>query len=171
MAAPEHRPHWVRVDRLLGEHGIAADTAAGRKQFEQYMERRRLEAGQDAPWKPLLRGWFLGSEKFRSQLLERMEPRLGEHHSGRLRHESAQARGERIIAEELKRREWQQGDLARRRKGDADKLTIAARLRRETTLTIREIAQRLHTGSWKSLNNRLYLAKKRLAKQRNANEK
>jgi hypothetical protein len=34
------------------------------------------------------------------------------------------------------------------------------RLRRETTLTIRQIAQRLHTGSWKSLNNKLYLAAK-----------
>ena len=89
----------------------------------------------------------------------------------RLRHESAQARGERIIAEELKRLKWKEGDLAQRHKGDADKLTIAARLRRETTLTVREIAKRLHTGSWKSLNNKLYLAKKRLAKQRNANKK
>ena len=28
---------------------------------------------------------------------------------------------------------------------------------RETTLTIRQIAERLHLGSWKSLNNNLYL--------------
>src|SRR5512147_3004543 len=26
LAAPEHRPAWLRVDRLLGEHGIQADT-------------------------------------------------------------------------------------------------------------------------------------------------
>ena len=25
-AAPEHRPSWIRVDRLLGEHGIQQDT-------------------------------------------------------------------------------------------------------------------------------------------------
>ena len=43
LAAPEHRPGWVRVDRLLGEHGIREDTPAGRQRFEQWMERRRAE--------------------------------------------------------------------------------------------------------------------------------
>ena len=38
VAAKPHRPDWVRVDRLLGEHGIQQDNAAGRQQFEQYME-------------------------------------------------------------------------------------------------------------------------------------
>ncbi len=33
LAAPEHRPGWIRVDRLLGEHGVPADSAAGREQF------------------------------------------------------------------------------------------------------------------------------------------
>ena len=28
-AAPEHRPQWVRVDRLLGEHGIQQDNVSG----------------------------------------------------------------------------------------------------------------------------------------------
>ena len=27
LAAPRHRPGWLRVDRLLGEHGIGRDTA------------------------------------------------------------------------------------------------------------------------------------------------
>ena len=89
-----------------------------------------------------------------------MEPKLGEHHSGRLRHESAEARAERIIAEELKRLRWKATELKDRPKSDADKLAVAARLRRETTLTIRQIAERLHLGSWKSLNNKLYLAGK-----------
>ncbi len=47
-AAPEDRPGWVRVDRLLGGHGIGEDTAAGRARFEQRLERSRLaEAGGD----------------------------------------------------------------------------------------------------------------------------
>src|SRR5207244_695112 len=104
LAAPEHRPAWLRVDRLLGEHGIQKDSAASRTQFEQRMEQRRRETGdEDAPeWKPLKRGWFLGSEEFKAGLLEKMEPRLGQHHSGRLRHETAVAKAERIIAQELK---------------------------------------------------------------------
>jgi putative transposase len=165
LAAPEHRPTWMRVDRLLGEHGIQKDTAAGRQQFERRMEQRRLEETDEREWKPLKRGWVLGSEEFRAKLLEQIEGKLGEHHSGRLRHESAEAKGERIIAEELKRLKWKEAELKETPKTHPKKLTVAGRLRRETTLTIREIAQRLHMGSWKSLNNRLYLAGKRDAKE------
>src|SRR3974390_867645 len=165
LAAPEHRSEWLRVDRLLGEHGIQKDNAAGRAQFERRMEQRRAEETDEREWKPLKRGGFLGSEEFKAKLLEQMETKLGEHHSGRLRHESAQAKGERIIAEELKRLKWKEAHLKEHPKTHPQKLALAARLRRETTLTIREIAQRLHMGSWKSLNNKLYLASKSDAKQ------
>jgi hypothetical protein len=43
LAAPEHRPRWLRADRLLGQHGIAQGTPAGRQDFERHPERRRLE--------------------------------------------------------------------------------------------------------------------------------
>ncbi len=36
-------PGWIRVERLLGEHGIQEDTVAGRRRFEELMERRRAE--------------------------------------------------------------------------------------------------------------------------------
>jgi REP element-mobilizing transposase RayT len=162
LAAPDHRPAWLRVDRLLGEHGVQKDTAPGRARFEHRMEQRRREVGdEDAEeWKPLKRGWFLGSEEFKAELLEKMEPNLGQHHSGKLRHETALAKAQRIIADELKRGQWKEGDLKEHAKSHPVKLALAARLRKETTLTIREIAERLHMGSWKSLNNKLYLATK-----------
>ena len=47
-------------------------------------------------------------------------------------------------------------DLIVGRKSDAGKLAIAGRLRRETTLTIGKIAQRLHLGSTKSANARIH---------------
>ena len=43
MAAPEHRAKWMRVDRLLGEHEIQEDSAAGRQEFERRMEVSRIE--------------------------------------------------------------------------------------------------------------------------------
>ena len=164
LAAPEHRPGWMRVDLLLGEHGVPKDTTAGRQEFERRMERRRREESDGSEWKPLERGWCLGSERFRAELLERMERQLGEHHSGRLRQESSEAKAERIIAQELKRLKWAESDLAGQPKNHSRMLALAARLRRETTLTIRQIAQRLHMGSWKSLNNKLYLGNKAVAK-------
>ena len=160
LAAPAHRPAWMRVDRLLGEHGIPKDSAAGRREFERRMEQRRREETDEREWQPLRRGWFLGSEELRARLLEGMEERLGEHHSGSLRQESAVAKAERIIAEELKRARWKEKDLEAQPKSHPIKLAMAARLRRETTLTIREMAERLRMGSWKSLNNKLYLAAK-----------
>ena len=40
--------------------------------------------------------------------------------------------------------------------GDADKMAIAARLRKETTLTVKAIAARVHLGTSKSANARLH---------------
>ena len=72
-AATKHRPGWMRVDRLLGEHGIAADTAAGRRQLEMRMEARRRREADDGEFEPLGRGWCLGGEGFRKEMLERQE--------------------------------------------------------------------------------------------------
>lgn len=156
LAAPEHRPAWIRVDRLLGEHGIAADTAVGREEFERRMEQRRREETDPEGLRALQRGWWLGSDEFKRQQLMRMERGLGEHHAGELHRASAEAKAERIVAEELKRRGWGEKDLVGRRKNDPSKLELAARLRRETTLTLRAIAARVHLGSSKSANANLH---------------
>src|SRR5215471_5707135 len=73
LAAPEHRPQWIRVDRLLGEHGLQRDVPAARQEFERRMEAQRLVAGDEQGLKALRRGWCLGSEEFRKQLLEKMD--------------------------------------------------------------------------------------------------
>ena len=156
LAAPEHRPAWMRVDRLLGEHGIAADTAAGREEFERRMEQRRREETDPEGLRALRRGWCLGSDEFKRQQLMRMERGLGEHHAGELHRASAEAKAERIVAEELKRRGWKEKDLVGRRKNDPSKLELAARLRRETTLTLKAIAARVHLGSSKAANANLH---------------
>jgi hypothetical protein len=57
----------------------------------------------------------------------------------------------------LKRLGWKAGELAIRRKNDPGKLAMAGRLRPETTLTIKRIAERIHLGSSKSANARLHL--------------
>ena len=89
------------------------------------MEQRRREETDGHECRPLKRGWVLGSEEFRAKLLEEIEGKLGEHHSGQLRHESAEAKGERIIASELKRLKWKETDLKEQRKTHPEKLTVA----------------------------------------------
>ena len=147
LAAPEHRPNWIRVDRLLGEHGLQQDSAAAREEFERRTEAWRLQPGEEQALKALRRGWCLGSEEFKQQQLEDLDGQVRQHHFGQMRLEVAQAKGERIIVEELDRLHWQEADLALRRKRDPRKLGIAVRLRKETTLSVKEIAARLHLGT------------------------
>ena len=53
-----------------------------------------------------------------------MKERLGAEHYGAERQETAEARAEGIVAEELKRRRWREKDLGRRSKGDAVKVSV-----------------------------------------------
>jgi hypothetical protein len=46
--------------------------------------------------------------------------------------------------------------LRLRRKSDGVKIKLAARLRQETTMTLKWIAERLEMGAWTHLNQRLY---------------
>ena len=156
LAAGKHRPEWVRVDRLLGEHGIAGNSASERQEFERRMEERRLEEGDAEGLQMIRRGWFIGSKAFKEQMLEFMKGKLGEDHAGELRLETAESKDAQILSEELGRLGWSEEELARRRKSDPEKLAIAGRLRRETTLTVKRIAARLHMGTRRSANVRLH---------------
>ena len=60
-------------------------------------------------------------------MLEQMEGKLGEPPSGELRRERAEAKGERMVAEELRRLGWEETDLGSRPKGAPAKRAIAAR--------------------------------------------
>ncbi len=136
---------WLRVDRLLGEMGIGQDNAAGRRRFAEAMEERRGK-GEAVEWKRVRRGWFLGGAVLRGRLLEMMEGGMGEHHGGEEKRETDVRKGERIVEEELEKRGWSEQDLAARRKTDAEKTWIAARLRSQTVMTLEWIAERLKMG-------------------------
>ena len=121
-------------------------------------ERRGAEEGEE--FKPIRRGWCLGEEAFRKELLAQMSARLGAEHFGEERAETAEALAERIIAEELNRQRWQEADLKTELKGHSVKVALAVRLRAETTLTVKRIAERLGMGTRGHLNHLLYRKRK-----------
>jgi len=123
---------------------------------ERRMEARRLEEADREALRGLQRSWCLGDKEFKKEMLAKMEGKLGEHHSGELLHETAQAKSDWIVDEELRRLGWNEADLANRPRSDPAKLAIASRLRKETTLTIKAIAARAHLGTSKSANARLH---------------
>lgn len=146
LQSPGRRPAWLRVDRLLGEYRIPQDSAAGRRHLATQMElRRAAEAGAD--YRHIRRGWCLGNEAFKNELLAQMAERLGPEHYGEERHASAVEQAERIIATSLKKARWTEADLAKQRKGHPVKVRLAQQLRAQTTLTVGQIAERLHMGT------------------------
>ncbi|HZM03303.1 MAG TPA: transposase [Candidatus Saccharimonadales bacterium] len=154
LKAPRQRPKWLRVDRLLGENGIAKDSAAGRKELARRMERRQQE--ETATDYHLVRGgWCLGSEEFRQELLAAAVERVGASHYGAERHETSEQKAERLVRGELQRRGWKEENLPLLPKGHKSKVALARRLRQETTMSLKWIAQRLHMGSWTYVSNLL----------------
>ncbi len=148
------RPTWLGVDRVLGEAGIPKDSPAGRAEFGKRMELRRWEDDEQT-YQKVRRGWALGSEEFRAELLDAMKTTNAEHINGEELRQSEEQRAEQIVREELRRLGWTSQQLRTTLKGDPRKLRIARRLRQETTMTWAWITTRLHTGVWRHLTNRL----------------
>jgi REP element-mobilizing transposase RayT len=155
LKPPTRRWPWLRVDRLLGELRLPRDSAACRREFERHMEERRRQAGGGEEWAAIRRGWFLGDEALKAELLAQVSERVGAQHYGAARQESGEAKAERLVREELAKLGWTEADLAQRRKGDSGKVRIARRLRRETTMTLAWIAARLRMGVWTHVSNLL----------------
>ena len=146
VGAPSRRPVWLRVDRLLGEWGIPKDRTAGRREFGERMERRRSE-GVTGEFKRVERGWCLGGEDFRRELLAQVNASLGRSHFGEAVQEAREARAERWVSERLKRLGWSEAQLKVRRKGDPQKVRLAREWRSRTVLPLTWIAGRLSMGS------------------------
>jgi hypothetical protein len=67
---------------------------------------------------------------------------------------------EGMVMKELKRRRWNEQELRRRAKGDAQKVALAVRLRAETAVTVRWIAERLCMGAPGYVNHLLFHQRK-----------
>ena len=149
---------WLRVDRLLGEWGIGEDNAAGRRRLEQGMEQRKEQeqTRESGDWGRLRRGWCWGPREFREELLERIGQQQGRQHHGEELKESDQQKAERLVGEMLRQAGWTEGELANRRKGEARKARMAARLRSETAMTWGWIAGRLKMGHWRTAANAVH---------------
>jgi len=65
-------------------------------------------------------------------------------------------RPQRLVGQALKKLGWKESNVTRLRKGDPKKIRIALRLRRETTMGLAWIVQRLHMGTKTHLAHLLY---------------
>jgi len=77
LKLPGKRPAWLRVERLLGEYRIRQDSAASRRRLEEALEARR-SAEEGGEYKLIRRGWFLGNERLKEELLAQVNAQAGE---------------------------------------------------------------------------------------------
>jgi hypothetical protein len=149
---PKLRARWLRVDRLLGEHGLERDAAITRREFERRMEQARL---QPEDHEPIRGGWKLGAEDFSDWLADKLSRagRKGERASERSETDAALA--EQMVLAALAKLRWRDIDLATQPKGHLAKVTIAQQLRADTPVTRQWIADRLRMGSASYVSNLL----------------
>ncbi len=110
------------------------------------MEQRRSEDLEEEFGK-VERGWCLGDEEFRRELLAQVSQAPSAIHYGEAVQEAVEARAERLLAEELARMGWNEMDLLDRQKGHPGKVKLALVLRANTTMPLGWVAERLKMGS------------------------
>ncbi len=151
---PSRRPVWLRCDRLLGEHGLGRESRRHRLEFARRTEARRGET-EDAVTEGMRRGWRLGAEDFVARLLDHMDGKGGQHHEAGPRSETDQEKAGRLVRGGLAEIGWEETDLATSRKSAPEKVRLARRLRKETTVSLQWIASRLRMGTWTHVSNLL----------------
>jgi len=150
------RPVWLCVDRVLGNFHWE-DGSAGRHRYRQYMQKRVRELSLsnnpsecDPVWAEIRKGWFLGDETFRAQLMDRMDGVMkGKRRSS---FSGEQVRGhdlieaERLVKTGLKVLGLSEDDLNKLLKNCPQKYAVAWLVRRNTCVENRWIKDRLQMG-------------------------
>ena len=111
---PKLRPPWLRVDRLMGEHGFLEDNARSRREFERRM--KQLRAGRQDPVM-IQRDWKSGAEDFCDWLADKLSRYGREGERARERSETDAVLAERMVVETSKCVQWREIDLVLQPKG------------------------------------------------------
>jgi len=179
LRPPRERQGWQQAGR-----GLAcwqqADEARGRRSYLEHLEGRvraeGAEAGRALPegqslQSTLSRGWFFGREAFREKLLALAKAAL---RTGRTRpsmraaeamREHHQERAAALIRVGM---EWcglDAEELQATARGDERKALIALAVKRETTVPLDWIAQRLQMGARSTVSREVAAMAKRLASE------
>ena len=80
--------------------------------------------GDESDWKKVRRGWMLGSEEFRKELLVRMQEKVGLSHYGVELRESDEEKARRIMVEESRKLKLKKTDFKDLRKSDPWKVEV-----------------------------------------------
>lgn len=151
------RPDWLCASRVLDGLGLA-DTAAGRRKYAEYVAARVAEVRHadrpweaDEAWQKIRRGWHVGGDGFRREMLDRVgralrAGRRGAYTGDEVR-EHGEACAEKWIAKGLAALGLAESDLAKLRMNSPEKYALAWLVRRHTGVRPAWIKVRLKMGT------------------------
>ena len=149
IGTPGKRPAALTAERVVCGRGDS-DNARGRQRYRDALEQRARDERtgptiDEGMLKSIRRGWFLGSEEFRQELLEKFDsfsPGASPSDKKIRRHDEAEA--ERLIRTGMETLGIR--DLSGQAKGSSVKIALAAFVKNRTVVTNLWIARRLQMG-------------------------
>ena len=166
LTKPARRPEWLQTElgfRVCG----CRDTSSGREHFLENLRRRvdwknaadagvksLEEAAESSVSSMLQRGWFLGSDEFRKELLQRLNKQVetrrvkpADGYNGPEWKDHGETRATQILAAGLKHFGLRLEELKQGRKGDPRKILLAGLIQAETTVRLDWITEHLRMGT------------------------
>ena len=147
------RPTWLEIRRVLESLEINGQERRERARYRRWIDDRMLYEFDPkhaeevrGQYKPLKRGWCLGSDSFRERVLDSLQGRPGENLRGNQRRDHGQHTAEVLLAAGLERLGLREADVLNRKSTDAEKQALAWLLTKHTTVTGQWVAQRLSMG-------------------------
>lgn len=157
------RPSYLFVQRTLGNFGWS-DDRSGRERYRRYIQKRVQEiAGSETPrnvderWEKIRRGWCLGGEEFRNQMIKAldgvMDGKRRESFTGEEIRKHDVVEAGRLAEVGLERLGLLSADLTALKKSDPRKKAVAWLIRKRTSVRNEWISGRLGMGSVTKLSS------------------
>jgi len=169
--SPGKRPLWLATEDALGAFGYS-DTAAGRREWVERLDRRALEEDAercgmvlpaeqaDGRYSHLQRGWYWGSQEFAERMLKLAKAALGRSRSRNYRaspvrkaHDASVA--EALLAEGLQAAALSDDELLRLPGSEPRKVAVARVIWEQTTVPQSWLAEKLMMGSPANVSQQL----------------
>lgn len=174
---PRRRPSWLAADDVFESFGWE-DTASGRKNFVERLDRRAVEEGvaragappldvdADKRYSHLRRGWYWGRQAFAEQALTLAKhalarPKGRAYRSAAARRWHNEAQATRWLREGMVAAGLKEADLGRLNGSDPRKVALARWLWERTTISQGWLAEKLHMRSAANVSQQIRRARNR----------
>ena len=151
-------PKWLHRGRVFSAHGLGDDGRANQRKYAGIMAQRVSEIqGEnsaeeiEAELKKIRRGWYLGSDLFRDDLMDRVDraaqgkKRESYRNEGMCRHDESEA--VKLLEQATRRLKVGSAELCRRKQTDAVKQAVAWWVKSQSVVSDEWLCERLEMGS------------------------